>query len=89
MVQNIHAQVASNFYFPHRNEEWVRDSQVRRIYETENMDVDLFHFGNAAASQVFWRRDIAVNYLGRYFDALERRAPPENSFQDWISCCKS
>jgi len=88
MVQTIHAETAWNFYFVHQNEDWVRASQPSRVYKNETMDVDFLHFGDIAVSQVFWRKDVAVKYWGRYFKIVETRPPPLHSFQDWIICCK-
>jgi SAM-dependent methyltransferase len=88
LVQTIHAERAWEFYARHRAEAWVRDSQPPRVYETARMDVDFLQFGDMSVSQVFWRRDVAARYWGRYFDVLELRDPPSYSFQDWIICRK-
>jgi len=89
LIQTIHAETAWSFYHNQKHESWVRESQCPRVYDTPEMDVDYLYYGDACVSQVFWKKDIAVDFWGRYFKVLEFAPPPKHSFQDWIICQKS
>jgi hypothetical protein len=52
------------------------------------MPYDYFYFGDVGVSQVFWKREIARAYWGRYLNVLDVLHPPPNSFQDWMVCKK-
>lgn len=88
LIQTIHAETAWKFYNKHKSERWVRDNHCARVYDAPFMDVDYLYYGDASVSQVFWKKKIASEFWGRYFDVIELRDPPENSFQDWIICRK-
>lgn len=88
MVQSIHTENAWKFYFDHHSEEWVRNNHTSRVYDSPSMDVDFLYHGDACVSQVFWKKEIAKQYWGRYFEVLELRDPPQFSFQDWVVCKK-
>lgn len=88
MMQTIHSENAWNFYVNNNKEGWVRENHTPRVYDSAAMDVDFLYYGDASVSQVFWKKDVAQKYWGRYFDVLEIRDPPEYSFQDWVICRK-
>jgi hypothetical protein len=88
LVQTIHTENAWEFYFKHKNEAWVREAHTPRVYESPTMDVDFLYHGDMSVSQVFWKKKIALEFWGRYFEVLEQRDPPQSSFQDWMVCRK-
>jgi SAM-dependent methyltransferase len=88
MMQTIHAETAWTFYHEHRNEAWVQSGFPPRVYDSPEMDLEFLYHGDASVSQVFWKREVAREYWGRYFEILELRQPPEKSFQDWLVCRK-
>ena len=88
LIQTIHAEEAWTHYHKNRNEEYVRTGLPKSMLSRREMDVDFFYFGDIAVSQVFWKRETARKYWGRYFEVLDLRKPPERSFQDWIICRK-
>jgi len=60
------------------------------MLETREMPHDYFYYGDMSVSQVFWKREVARTYWGRYFTILDVLAPPgERSFQDWMVCKKA
>lgn len=88
LMQTIHAENAWKFYHEHRNEGWVRENHCARVYDSPSMDLDYLYYGDACVSQVFWKKEIAIDFWGRYFNIVELCDPPERSFQDWIICKK-
>ncbi|MDB4805125.1 methyltransferase domain-containing protein [bacterium] len=88
LIQTIHTETAWDTYYRSRDEEWVKSSHTPRVYETPVMDVDYLYYGDVSHSQIFWKKQIAVKFWGRYFEVLERMDPPERSFQDWMICRK-
>ncbi|WP_448216418.1 class I SAM-dependent methyltransferase [Endozoicomonas sp. 2B-B] len=84
LLQTIHAENAWSFYYQHRNENWVRENLTSRVYDNPLMDVDYLYHGDASVSQVFWKKEIAIEYWSRYLTFLEHKEPPERSFQDWL-----
>jgi SAM-dependent methyltransferase len=88
LIQTVHSENAWNFYYKHWDESWVQRALPAQLINSENMGVDFFYYGNIGVSQVFWKREIIGDFWGRYFQILEITDPPENSFQDWITCKK-
>ncbi len=89
LIQTIHTEHAWQFYYRHRQQGWVRANHSPRVYETPEMDLDWFHFGDIAVSQTFWKRDIAREFWSRYLEVLDvLPPPPKYSFQDWMICRK-
>ena len=87
LIQTIHTEHAWEFYHRHREEGWVRSNHSPRVYDAPNMDVDWFAYGDIGVSQVFWKREVARTFWGRYLEVLDLLPPPEKySFQDWIVC---
>ncbi len=72
----------------HRNEKWVRENHCARVYDTPAMDLDYLYYGDACVSQVFWKKDIAIEFWGRYFDVLERRDHRNTHFKIRVICKK-
>lgn len=89
LIQTIHTENAWRFYYDHRDVSWVKDNHSAAMLETRDMPYDYFYYGDMSVSQVFWKRDVAKAYWGRYFKILDVMQPPdERSFQDWIVCQK-
>lgn len=88
LIQTVHSENAWNFYYKHRDESWVQRALPAQLINSENMGVDFFYYGDIGVSQVFWKREIIEDFWGRYFQILEITDPPENSFQDWVTCKK-
>lgn len=88
LIQTIHTETAWNYYRSHKNEAWVRERISPIIYESRDMNVDFFYYGDISVSQVFWKKETARKYWGRYFDVLDIKDPPQYSFQDWMICTK-
>ena len=88
LIQTIHTEHAWEYYFNNRNESWIRENHTPRVFDVPTMDVDYLLYGDVSVSQVFWKSEVAIKYWGRYFVVLERRDPPQYSFQDWIICNK-
>ncbi len=89
LIQTIHTENAWKFYFDHKDADWVRNNHSALMLESRDMPHDYFYYGDACVSQVFWKRDIAKSYWGRYFTVLDVMPPPDDrSFQDWMICRK-
>lgn len=81
LIQTIHSEVAWRHYYFNRDADWVRQSHSAKMLETENMNFDYFYYGDMSVSQVFWKRDVARKYWGRYVDVVDVLPPPdERSF---------
>jgi len=90
LIQTIHAEAAWRHYYENREQGWVKNGyHTPRVYNVPQMDVNYLYYGDISVSQVFWKKDIARQFWGRYFDILDILPPPEHSFQDWIICRKS
>lgn len=89
LIQTIHTENAWRFYYDHRDASWVKDNHSASMLETRDMPYDYFYYGDMSVSQVFWKREVAKAYWGRYFTILDVMQPPdERSFQDWMVCRK-
>jgi SAM-dependent methyltransferase len=88
LIQTIHSERAWEYYAQNRDKSWIRENLTARVLDVPIMDVDYLFYGDIGISQVFWKNEVAIKYWGRYFVVLERRDPPQNSFQDWIICKK-
>ncbi len=86
LIQTIHTETAWEHYYQHRKEDWVIGGHSPRVYNTPKMDVDYLLHGDASVSQVFWKKEVAERFWGRYLKVLERLEPPKYSFQDWMIC---
>jgi len=84
MMQTVHTENAWKYYYENSKESWVQKNHTPRVYENMNMDFDFLYFGDACVSQVFWKRDVVIDYWGRYFKVLDVLDPPKYSFQDWV-----
>jgi ubiquinone/menaquinone biosynthesis C-methylase UbiE len=89
LIQTIHTENAWRFYYDNRTAAWVRDNHSAVMLEKQEMPYDYFYYGDMSVSQVFWKREVARTYWGRYFSVLDVMQPPdERSFQDWMICKK-
>lgn len=89
LIQTIHTEHAWDFYRNHKSESWVRDSLPPAVWNSDQMSVPYFYHGDIAVSQIFWQREVARAFWGRYLTVLDVIPPPQKfSFQDWIVCQK-
>ena len=89
LIQTIHTENAWDFYYRHRDQNWVLQNHSAKMLQTQEMPYDYFYYGDVSVSQVFWKRDVVRSYWERYFDVLDVLAPPDHrSFQDWVVCRK-
>lgn len=90
LIQTIHTENAWNFYIKHKHEDWVRQNHTPIVFDSARMEPDYLYYGDMSVSQVFWKREIAMKFWGRYLNVLEIRDPPEKySFQDWVIATKA
>jgi SAM-dependent methyltransferase len=89
LIQTIHTENAWNFYRAHKDQPGFRKSHSSTVLDGGEMNIPFFYYGDISVSQVFWKRETARQYWGRYVDVLEiLPPPPEHSFQDWMICRK-
>jgi len=48
------------------------------------MTHDFFYYGGPNASQVFYRKDVIIEFWGRYMEVVDFLPPPAFSYQNWI-----
>jgi SAM-dependent methyltransferase len=90
LLQTIHAEVAWRYYYEHRDEEFIRTGQPEAVRAAAEMNLPFLYHGDIGVSQVFWKREVARQYWGRYFEVLEIYDPAARySFQDMIVCRKA
>ncbi|HEX4751163.1 MAG TPA: FkbM family methyltransferase [Bryobacteraceae bacterium] len=85
LIQSIHTENAWTFFARHGHQEWARNALGPLSVQEENLPHDFVYFGDIASSQVFWRKDIARAFWGRYFGDVTILPPPEKYwYQDWV-----
>ena len=89
LIQTIHTENAWEFYYQNRHEEWIINSLSDAVLSAKNMPYKYFYQGDIGVSQVFWQKETAKQYWGRYIEVVDLFPPPDHrSFQDWIICQK-
>ena len=89
LLQTIHAEPAWRYYYSQREDQHIRTHLPPEVWTKPEMDVDFLYHGDVVVSQVFWKREVARQFWGRYFDVLQVYPPAElNSFQDMLVCRK-
>jgi SAM-dependent methyltransferase len=89
LIQSIHTENAWNFFVQHNDESWARDALGPMIVDHKDMPEDYVYYGNLDKNQVFWKKDIAIAFWGRYFRDVRVYPPPERySYQDWVVAMK-
>ena len=89
LIQTFHSEHAWRFFYQHRNEEWVSDALAGMRFDSEEMPEDFVYYGDIDRSQIFWKRDVAVEFWGRYFRVVHHYPPPERYwYQDALVCRK-
>ena len=89
LIQSIHTEHAWKYFVEHSNEAWARDSLGSMIVDHPEMPADFVYYGNLDKNQVFWRKNIAMSFWGRYFRDVKVFAPPERySYQNWVVALK-
>jgi SAM-dependent methyltransferase len=89
LIQTIHTEHAWDFYRQHKDDPRFRENHSAVVLDGGPMNMPFFYFGDIAVSQVFWQRETARNFWGRYMEVIDLLPPPpQHSFQDWIICRK-
>jgi hypothetical protein len=89
LIQSIHTENAWNFFVEHQNEPAMRAALGPMILEHREMPEDFVYFGNLDKNHVFWKKDIAIEFWGRYFRNVKVFPPPQRySYQDWMVAMK-
>ena len=87
LIQTFHSEYAWEFYFKNKNLDWVKRNHSGLMLENEKMPYEYFYYGDISVSQVFWKKEIAKQYFGRYLDVKQIiEAPANGGFQDMIIC---
>ncbi len=85
LIQSIHTEHAWRFFSEHSGEAWARDSLGPMIVDHTEMPDDYVYYGDLDKNQVFWKKDIAVEFWSRYFREVTVYPPPERySYQNWV-----
>jgi SAM-dependent methyltransferase len=85
MMHTVHLEDAWEFYYKNRSQKWVTDNHTPDVYLKPRMDVDYLMYGDATTSQVFWRKEVLVNYWSRYLELIDVLPPTEEySFQNRV-----
>lgn len=85
LIQSIHTEHAWRFFAEHRKEPWARAALGPMIIHHAELPEDFVYFGDLEKNQVFWKKDIAVEFWGRYLRDVRVLPPPERySYQSWI-----
>jgi SAM-dependent methyltransferase len=89
LIQSIHTEHAWDFFVQHSHEPAMRDALGPMIIDHKNMPEDFVYYGNLDKNQVFWKKDIAIEFWGRYFKEVKVFPPPERySYQNWVVAIK-
>jgi FkbM family methyltransferase len=69
----------------HGKEDWARNALGPMIIEEPKLIHDFVYFGDIGSNQVFWKKEIALDFWGRYFPDVTIFPPPkEYWYQDWV-----
>ena len=83
-MQSVQCEAAWEFYHAHRNEKWVADGHPAAMLREPHMTRDYLYYGDPSVSQVFYRKDVILDFWGRYMEVVDFLPPPEFSYQNWI-----
>ncbi len=85
LIQTIHTENAWNFFVLHGKEDWARNALGPMIMDEKELLHDFVYFGDISSNQVFWKKQIALDFWGRYFPDVTIFPPPkEYWYQDWV-----
>jgi len=89
LLQSVHTENAWEYFSQHKDEEWVRGALGTLIVDHKHMPDDFLYYGDIDKNQVFWKRNIALEFWGRYFRDVKIFPPPERyGYQDWVMATK-
>jgi len=83
LIQSVHTERAWEFFNQHKDVDWVKDSLGTLVVEHKEMPDDYMYFGNLDKNQVFWKKEIVIEFWGRYFNDVKIH-PPTKTYQDWV-----
>jgi len=86
LIISIHSETAWEFYHQAKDEEWVKSNHAPSIQTQGTLNSDYMYFGDICVSQVFWKKEVAREYFGRYFEVIKIEPPFVNHFQDFVIC---
>ncbi|MBS0642693.1 MAG: class I SAM-dependent methyltransferase [Proteobacteria bacterium] len=85
LIQSIHTEHAWRFFYDNNQQAWAQDALGPMILQHETMPSDFVYFGDLDKNQVFWKREIALEFWSRYFRDVRVLPPPERySYQNWV-----
>ncbi|HUC17008.1 MAG TPA: class I SAM-dependent methyltransferase [Acetobacteraceae bacterium] len=85
LIQSVHTEHAWDYFVDHASDPAVRDSLGSMIINHKRMPADFVYYGDLDKNQVFWKKDIVIEFWGRYFDDVKVYPPPERySYQNWV-----
>jgi len=84
LIQSVHTERAWDFFSQNKDEDWVKDSLGTLVVEHKEMPDDFVYFGNLDKNQVFWKKDIVLEFWGRYFTEVKMHPPTPSTYQDWV-----
>lgn len=83
-MQSVQCEAAWEFYHTHRNDQWVADGHPASMLREPRMTRDFLYYGDPSVSQVFYRKDVILEFWGRYLQVVDFLPPPQFSYQNWI-----
>lgn len=86
-IQSIQDEFAWEFYHQHKDLDWVKAGHPQNMLDKPKMDVDYFKYGTTFVSQVFYKKEYAKKFFGRYMDILDYispSTPPTNGYQSFL-----
>jgi SAM-dependent methyltransferase len=89
LIQSIHTEYAWDFFVQHRHEPAMQDALGPMLFEHTTMPDDFVYYGNLDKNQVFWKKDVAIEFWSRYFRNVKVFPPPQRySYQNWVVAIK-
>jgi SAM-dependent methyltransferase len=86
LILTIHTEYAWDFFYRNsQNVEWNPKNFGGLVINRATMDHDFSYIGDIDTSHVFWKKEIARQFWGRYFRDVQIFPPPDEfNYQDWV-----
>lgn len=84
VMQSVQCEAAWEFYHKNRHEKWVADGHPASMLREPHMTHDYLLYGDPSVSQTFYRKDVIIDFWGRYMEVVDFLPPPQFSYQNWI-----